>query len=312
MVLLHPAHFLRNTIALFDGRAFRVESGEFGLRLHVHSAWSPDFGRYMKRYDIKEIRVSDGATLDDSITNLDFLSEIHPLEGFSASTYRIADYSPIYEHKELRAIGLPLGLGGENKSFKFDAFDEIECILIGEKIKNQLDVFGCKKLKRLSIAKLPKGLSSDHFGALFQLEYLSVAESGIDEIQGLGPLEGLTEVRLLSLRNLRSLEGVEGSSAKLRKVQLDGCPNICDLKPISGARNLEELYVNDCGSIPSLAPINGMEKLMILAFGGGTNILDGKVSFLRNMPGLKDIRGVHRAHYDLNRDEFDLLCGRKK
>ncbi len=299
-----PIDVLRNALSFFSQRAFVVEKGEFGPRLKVRSAWSAALTDYMNKHRIKELLVTDGPSPEDSVSDLEFLSDINELEGFASTTHRIRNYTPIYQHRELKSVSLSRGLVDPRQGFEFKALDNIERLRFGEAIPNDFEVACCKALKELSLVRLSKGFSSTSFSSLSELRYLSISNSTLSDLEGLASLSKLAEIHLFSLRKLDSLRGLEGPSVALKRVLIEGCPNLASIDSLNEATNVEFLYLFDCGDLDSAMPILRMKKLRSLTLGGNTNILDGKLAAISKLPYLTELLGVHRKHYDVCKEAF--------
>jgi len=310
-MILHPSHIARNILNLFDTSKIRVIEGDYGLRMVVGEKWANKHTNYANRHGIKEIRLND-STLNEFNDSLDFLAQINCIESLSIGWCgKINDLSPIGNLRQLKSLCLDYG-AKDGLGFSLPSLPQLERLYLGERIVNEEQVFLLSGLKRLGLTKYPTKQPSKEFSNLVNLEYLSVAESGLSEIEGLWGLKKISEIHLLRLKHLVSLKGLEGSSTMLRKIRIEGCPTVGRIDSVGGAAGLEELYLYDCGNIPSLAPISDLVNLRVLAIGGNTNIVDGKIGFLKEMPSLRDLRGAHRKHYDLSHQEFSVLCGRKK
>lgn len=306
-MLFHPMHALQNAYALFNGRAFQIVSGDYGAKIKICSAWSARIAIYITRHNIKEICILDGPTVEDSVRDLGFLSELPTLEAFTSLTYLIRDYSPLASLTGLKSLYLDKGIGDTRSGLDLTAFNQLERLYLGERIPHEEEVFACVGLRRLGLTKYPAKETSAPFANLKKLEYLSIAASGLSELDGLSELQHLEEVKLVLMKHLVSLRGLESSAPKLKKVWIEGCQNIGDISPLANAKNIEFLYLYDCGPIASLAPIASMKNLQSLNIGGNTNILDGNFDAIKHLALLKDFRGVHRKHYSLSKEEFNRL-----
>ncbi|MDP3650857.1 MAG: hypothetical protein Q8R67_04150 [Rhodoferax sp.] len=307
-MLWHPVHAFHNVLDLFDAGKFRIVSGTFGLKLVVGTKWSEQHSKYLIRHQIKEVGIVDVA-IGDWTEDLEFLLDLLFLEALSVACYKVKDFSPIGHLKKLRSLSLPIGAKG-GLGFQLSSLSLLECLYLGERIPNEEEIFSCVGLKRLGLTKYPAKESSEPFANLKKLEYLSIAASGLSELDGLSGLQHLEEVSFALMKHLVSLRGLEGSAPNLKKVWIEGCPGVSDMSPLRNATNLEELYLFDCGDIESLLPLANMKRLKMLVVGGDTNIRDGNLDFLRHLPLLKDFRGVYRKHYSLSQDEFNRLKGR--
>jgi hypothetical protein len=83
----------------------------------------------------------------------------------------------------------------------------------------------------------------------------------------------------------------------LRRVKLERC-KVPDLGFLSGAGALRQLELEGCGAIASLAGLAGLPRLEVLLISGNTNIVDGDLEMLYQLPALREValeRG--RPHY---------------
>ena len=71
-------------------------------------------------------------------------------------------------------------------------------------------------------------------------------------------------------------------------------------------KNLRELLVLDCGPIESLAPLRGV-PLETLFFYESTNIRDGDLGVLLDLPHLKGTAFADRRHYSHKLKEIEAV-----
>jgi hypothetical protein len=110
-------------------------------------------------------------------------------------------------------------------------------------------------------------------------------------------------IPLASLAGLDALEGLE-------RLQIDGCKQFGDLEPIAKCNRLEFLSVANAGSIPSLAPIRRLSNLKHVSFVESTQIEDGDLSMLLELPSLEKVSFQNRRHYSHTREQiWSLLNG---
>ena len=105
----------------------------------------------------------------------------------------------------------------------------------------------------------------------------------------------------LDLRELAALP-------KLAVLNLAGCRRQATLSGIGECRSLAELSLDDCGKIESLRPVSGT-ALTRLYLGGDTTILDGQLSFLRDLTSLRFADFIDSNHYDVRSRELPHLLG---
>ena len=62
--------------------------------------------------------------------------------------------------------------------------------------------------------------------------------------------------------------------------------------------------IANCGEIDSMKPLAELVELSEVFFHESTNILDGNLNMLKNLPNLRDISFQERRHYNLKRKDF--------
>lgn len=305
------SHASHNLIALFDEGAFKVERGEFGLRLHVRAAWTPAHTQYMHQHDIREIRITDGPSPANSISDIGFLADLPMLEGFASLTHRIKDFRPLKLLSRLRALNLGHALPDGPRAPDLRWFPQLERLNLGARYPQFQQVFDCQMLRRLGLTQYPeKGGSSASLAKLIHLEYLSLNASGLNELDALSSLTELQEVDFSLMKNLQSIDGLRASAPNLQVVRFESCPQIHSIAALDMAHQLRTLSLIDCGRINSINFLAQMTELRELYMGGNTDIVDGRLQFLLKMPQLAVVRAVHRAHYDIDKVRFQKRFNR--
>lgn len=135
-------------------------------------------------------------------------------------------------------------------------------------------------------------------------------------------LSGLEDVELLGSRSLVSLHGIEGMPirqlrvvsasrlcdigavsqlAALDQFRVEGCRSLGSISALAGiASPIRQLWLDDCGRIESLAPIEGLRSLELVVLSGDTNVVDGDLGPLGRLPCLRTLRATYRRHYNMD------------
>jgi Leucine-rich repeat (LRR) protein len=116
-------------------------------------------------------------------------------------------------------------------------------------------------------------------------------------------LQHLRELGLFFLTKLESLQGVEDLTS-LEILNIETCKKISSIEQVSKLTNLRQIAFANCGDIESIEPLRNLKKLEILHFYDSTNVLDGDLSALTELPNLKDVRFMNRKHYSLRCEQF--------
>lgn len=296
-MVINPVHFFHNLQALLSDRGFKIENGEFGLRLALQDAWTEGVARYMYSHSIRELRLNFNHVKQITVGSLNFLSALPDLEGIVLLDPSIQDLTPVNRLNTLRSLSLGYGVKALHNSVSLASLPRLERLYLSERIPNEEEVFQCTSLKRLGMTKFPAQGESTPFSNLAHLESLSLSACGLSEVRAFAMLKNLEEIDLALMKHLSSLEGVEHLK-KLRRIKLENCPNIGSIEQMAGLSELEFLWLYDCGDIASLSPLRGLKNLREINLGGTTNIMDGDVAILKSLPCLERVGVVHRKHYN--------------
>ena len=193
----------------------------------------------------------------------------------------------------------------------------LEQLSIQVSAEAQLDLHGFDLLRDLSA---PWGLIAATLGELPALRTLGTFEGfGEHDLRSLRDHVSLQRLTLKDAPYLRSLDGVE--ALDLHVLRLQGAPRLQDvsalvslkdtlrelwvegarelesLDDIGRLRNLRHLQIGDCGAIRSLAPLSNLRELEALYAWGTTQVVDGDLTPLLDLPALREIRMRDRRNY---------------
>jgi hypothetical protein len=252
----------------------------------------------MRRDDVRELYLNhargwSGATLD-------FLETIPELVAFSILDFTIKDVTPIHRLSALRSLEVSTYC---KTLIDFHRFPELErCVFYWRSGSESL--FEREALRWLFLHRY-SGSTSDPFAGLIGLQELSIANSELREIESLAALKSLRCLGLYNLKKLVSLRGLE-ELAQLDALEVNGCKGIRQIDELAALVHLRRLQLNDDGPIASLSPLRGASGLEEVLFYESTNVLDGDLSPLAELPRLQHISFQNRRHYSHKRENFPL------
>jgi hypothetical protein len=170
-----------------------------------------------------------------------------------------------------------------------------------EECSGKESVFHCHWLEEIRIWHL-KAEDLSFLDLLHNLKLLSIFHSSVKT------LHGIPNVTALSLAHTPKLQSLDPLSVctNISSLELRNCKKIHDLSPLSKLENLERLELDSCGEIASLHPLLGLQRLSSFGFSGTTNIADGDVSCLLEIPGLKSVIFSNRRHYNITRRDWHI------
>ena len=91
----------------------------------------------------------------------------------------------------------------------------------------------------------------------------------------------------------------------MEELWLVGSRKISSLEGLKNNLELRKLIIENLGDIESLSPLKNLLKLEMVIFLGSTNIVDGDLSVLNDLPLLKNVGFKNRKHYSHTRDYFE-------
>jgi hypothetical protein len=274
-----------------------IEEGQFGQTLVVKGDWDDRYIAFMQEHDLKELCLNGGNGFTGK--SLNFLRGLPFLEGLfifvSKSNDSIAN---ILELEKLRSF---TNSSYDRTSLDFTLLPNLERLSVGwhEGVRS---IFECRTLQRLRIGGY-NGRSLRDFAKLRTLKALDIVSRTIESLDGIDELRQLEELDLWYASKLTSLQNLQ-FLVQLKKFTIEACKKISSIKEVQGLEQLELLGVINCGDIDSLQYIRDLKRLRRLSFIESTNILDGNLDVLLELPNLEMVLFQNRKHYSLKREIF--------
>lgn len=275
---------------------FSIESGVFGDRLVLKGVWHDELIDYMLSHKIVEINVNYARGFVGS--NLDFLQSLPFLEGLDLLVYSIPDISVIHALHRLRSLRMACR---DKTPLDFAQFPVLEECSLDWRSKS-LSIFECATLKKLSLRQYT-AKDTELFRNLIELEELSLNGGPLNDLTGLRWQHKLRKLGLYRLPSLSSLQGIEELD-KLEILNIDTCRKLISISEVENLSKLQRLQLTNCGDVDSLHPLEGLSQLEELYFYESTNILDGDISPLNNLPKLGTLSYKNRKHYSQAVEDF--------
>ncbi|TDK25062.1 hypothetical protein E2F46_07805 [Luteimonas aestuarii] len=116
-------------------------------------------------------------------------------------------------------------------------------------------------------------------------------------LDGLAELHNIKELSIFSagqLDDTGALKDVE----TIESLELQSCGRLSSISDISCCLGLKSLNFSECGEIDSLSSIRNLARLETLYLFGTTNIKDGDLTPLLELPRLHELRMQDRRHYN--------------
>jgi hypothetical protein len=266
------------------------------MRATVTSAIDQNGQRALMELPIAEIELNYSEGWKGS--DISFLSNFPNLSAFKIVDWNIKSVEPIHRLHKLKTLEVITHCKSEIRFAEFP--DLVECGLQWR--PKAVSIFESFGLEKLFINRY-SSTDSKSFGRLAQLDSLTLLGSPIQSLEGLAPLENLRFLRLRDLRRLADLNGLQALSS-LERLEINTCRKLTSIEQISHLVHLQELYLNNLGDIRSLKPLALLKDLRTVTFYQSTNIVDGDLSPLFDLPRLESASFQNRRHYSNRREEF--------
>jgi hypothetical protein len=168
----------------------------------------------------------------------------------------------------------------------------------------------CRSLRVLSLRKYrPKSKDLSEMAELPELDDLSLVQSPLVSIRGVGRFRRLRRLELSYLTKLESIASLEElADGGLEILDCQVCRKIGDHEAARTAPSLRVLHFNDCGEIPGLGFLNDMPKLETFRF-VNTNVADGD---LRPLLRLRSVGFFKRKHYSHTPEEVEEIISARR
>ncbi|HFE46807.1 MAG TPA: hypothetical protein ENJ18_15175 [Nannocystis exedens] len=231
---------------------------------------------------------------------LEFLRQIERLEVLEIIDWTTNDVAAVNDVPSLRRLKVFTYC---KTALDFSRWPRLEeCAL--EWRPRAASLFEHRGIKKLFINKWNRGRDLTDFSGMTQLESLRLySPTRLESLRGVESLSRLRWFELARATRLTSLAGIE-SLADLEHLELHTCRKIRDVSPVGALRRLREFYLRNCGEIESITPLRGLQELEQFLFDESTNVLDGDLSPLKDLPRLNSVAFMERPHYSLTRKDL--------
>ncbi len=267
------------------------------LSIDVQGSMAILRGPWLAEYLPEFERVMPTRLIVHAAPDLEFLRDLPPLLSLEVHHLPLADIRPIASQPSLETLSI-------NAYFKVG----IDFAALSRLVNLHLDwgpgaetIVAAGNLEGLSVNRFP-GLDLTLLRPLARLRNLRLAGGRkLASLNGIEAFSALQELRLLDLRALSDIDAVSGLSDTLWSLEFDVCRRINRLDALASLRRLTRLLVINCGEIESLEPI-AQVPLKALHFYESTNIRDGRLHVLLELPDLADTSFANRRHYSHTRE----------
>lgn len=234
---------------------------------------------------VLSLAVNDLAVL----TKLDFLEEIH-IPGNN-----IKDIELLYSFNKLQRLHL---LNDDTIRIDLSNLPQLEeAVLIR---RNGVDnIFNHNSLKKILLMDFKE--KKEHEVCSSVLQSIEFKNSNIPALPALGFIESLKEIIISGLTRTTDTKFLK-ELINIERISISACKKLEDslISEISQLATIKRLCLSKMGDISGISSLINLKNLERLNITENTKIVDGKISFLRNMEKLNYLNIQGYNHYDSN------------
>jgi hypothetical protein len=204
-----------------------------------------------------------------------------------------------------------LRLESPGAGLDFACFPNLE-IYWGDWHVDNHNLTACRNLRRLHLWHFnPRSLDLSVFKHMPRLEDLKIIQTNIASLSGVETLEDLRFLKVGYAPKLKTLDALASHDLQLRELDLVKVKKIESYDPIASLRYLRLLRLSDCVPMRNLKWLEGMPRLDFFAF-VDTDVVDGDLSPLLNLPALRYVGTMNRRHYNYTSERLNELLNQRK
>jgi Leucine-rich repeat (LRR) protein len=254
----------------------------------LSGGWKPEYADIIRSDQLTalSIRVTDG--------DISFLRGLPELRGLVLNASEVHDLTILQELRHLRTLTLNT-LKKRRQPLDFRVFRALRFVSLywGPGYES---LFACRQLERLFVFG-PPDTDFSRFAAIDSLRRFEVSEGRkLRTTEGIERLPALEFLGLYYQTGLETLAGV-GDVQTLRELAIETCKKLTTLDELAELNGLRTLKIANCGEIESLTPLAGLRELERFFAWESTNITDGDLSMLMDLPSLHEVAMMSRRHY---------------
>jgi hypothetical protein len=245
---------------------------------------------YMLQYNLRGIVVSKYLGFTGDVLNvhetIDFIDEVHIVDS------NIKDISFILNFPNVKKMNIQ---NKDKTKIDFNCFSELEILFLTWR-KGAINLFNKKELKKLKLEDFKE--KELIIGEELQLEEFWLSNSSVDNLSSLEKLKKLKNLHLSNLRRLEESNWMKSLNC-LEVLCVDSCKKMSKtiLENISDLVDLKKIFLSKMADIPTLTPINGLNKIEEIGFIENTKIIDGNLEPILMLRNLKKISMQGYSHY---------------
>lgn len=229
-----------------------------------------------------------------------FLKAIDVLKKLSIVGGAVEDFSIIESLKDLQELRLQ---SVTCKRLQLRQLIGLESLVLGIG-KGELQLPGSDSLESLAWNGGSTNNIVEQLRHVGNLRTLSLVGNRLESLDSLSSKAVIEDLRLVMMPKLKDCVFLN-TMPHLRKLYVDTCKGFSSIQPLSYLKKLESLVLDNVGKVETLYPVFSLHRLEEVIFCENTNIIDGKIRMLCELPLLRKVAFANRRHYDCKL--YDLL-----
>jgi hypothetical protein len=278
---------------------WKLEAGEYGIRMIMLGEWSPEAERVAKREGVSELELNYAKGWKGS--SVDFLVSLAAsLKAIKIIDWKLDDVRPVNALRALRSLQVYTYC---DSVIEFDRFPELEECGI-EWRSGAVSLLLHRNVRDVFINKWLGGRDFSPLAGMKGIRRLQLTSpSRLERLAGVEALPLLEDLEIARAGKLRELCGLEAAT-RVRRLVFDTCKKIVDFSAVAHLVELRELAIDNCGDIATLEFIGGLSRLERFSFIESTNVANGDLSVLRGISSLRQVVFRDRTHYSMRYEDF--------
>jgi len=271
-------------------------TGKHGAKATIKSEWRNHYYTILTDNHVVELELNDSKGWKGE--SIDFIRKFRHIKSLTLIDMNIKNIQSINELCNLEDLSL---ITYSKKSIDFSKFPKLTTLDF-EWISGSTSLFELKHIQDLSINRF-NDKNLELFSKLTSLKKLSLMNSRISSLENICHLRSLNSLSLINLTKVENCLCLSNLS-NLEDITIHSCKKISDISSLFCLQNIKKMHILDMGNIQSISGIETMTNLKEFLFYESTNIIDGDLSSLTQLPNIEKVFFQNRKHYTHKREEF--------
>lgn len=257
--------------------------------LMVKGPWRAELAAYVNEYGIKALYFN--SSLGWKGEDFSFLAELPDIEELNILTSTASGLTALESLKRLEDLSLTCATKDKVDFTQLSALTS--CYLYWW--TGAQSIVYCVGLEEAYFDKI-KLKDFNALGELKALKKLTLANTPMTSLAFLSELRALRELALLNCKKIDSFEPI-ASCQGLSRLTISGSKQLATIDFLASQSGLEILDLSDNGDLDDIQVLRHLTDLKAFSFAGSTNVIDGDLSPLEQLPKLAMLMFQPRRHY---------------